>query len=78
MSLLVFHLVNVFLVILILLLLVDLALGREISVLVNGCVILIVHFEGRGDWLELGGGVVVVREIPAAGELIIFALGHIY
>ena len=78
MSLLVFHLVNVFLVILILLLLVDLALGREISVLVHGCMILIVHFEGRGDWLELGGGVVVVREIPAAGELIIFALGHIY
>jgi hypothetical protein len=41
-------------------------------------VILVVHFEGRGDRLELGGGVVVVREIPATGELIIFALRHIY
>jgi len=77
-SLLVFHLVNVFLVVLVLLLLVDLALGREISVLIHGCVILVVHFEGRGDWHELGGAVVVVREIPASGELIIFALRHIY
>ena len=78
MSLLVFHLVNVFLVVLVLLLLVDLALGGEISVLVHGCVILVVHFEGRGDGLELGGSVVVVWEITASGELIIFSLGHIY
>jgi hypothetical protein len=40
--------------------------------------VLVTHFKGRGDWLKLGRAVVVVREIPAAGKLIIIALGHIY
>ena len=75
---LVLHLVNVFLVVLVLLFFVDLALGGEISVLVNGCVILVVHFQGWGDRLELGRAVIVVREISAAGKLIIIALGQIY
>jgi hypothetical protein len=55
-----------------------LALRGEISVLVHGWVVLIAHFKGRGDRLELWRAVVVVREIPAPGKLVIITLGHIY